>query len=141
MKYIATSLSLLVFLVCFQSCGNKEEEQNKALREKIIAVHDEVMPKMGQLKSLEKSVLQKAEEIKNSESPDLAQIDSLKNLASKLNQAYEGMFIWMRQYATEDGEQTPEQVKAYLDEQFLLVSKVNEEIKSALEEAGIILKD
>ena len=141
MKYIATYLPLMVFMVFFQSCGKKQEEQNKALREKIIAIHDEVMPKMGQLKSLEKSALQKAEELKNSESPDLTQIDSLKNLASKLNQAYEGMFVWMRQYSTEDGEQTPEQVKAYLDEQFLLVTKVNEDIKSALDEAEGSLKN
>ena len=133
----------LVFtlLIFFQSCGNKQVEKNKAQREQVIAVHDEVMPKMGQLKSLEKAALQKAEELQSSDTPDLAKIESLKSLASQLNQAYEGMFVWMRQYDTEDGEQTPEEVKAYLDEQLLLVSKVNEDIKAALAQAELLLKD
>jgi hypothetical protein len=133
----------LVFtlLIFFQSCGNKQVEENKAQREQVIAVHDEVMPKMGQLKSLEKAALQKAEELQSSDTPDLAKIESLKSLASQLNQAYEGMFVWMRQYDTEDGEQTPEEVKAYLDEQLLLVSKVNEDIKAALAQAELLLKD
>ena len=124
--------SLLVLLIFFQSCGDKQMEENKLLRDKIIAVHDEVMPKMGQLKSLEKATLQQAEELQIAEVPDVEKIDSLKNLANQLNQAYEGMFVWMRQYTIEDGDQTPEQVKTYLDEQMMLVSKVNEDIKKAL---------
>ena len=116
-------------------------EENKAHREQIIAIHDEVMPKMGQLKSMEKAALQKAEELQNSDSPDQAKIEALKNLATQLNQAYEGMFVWMRQYSTEDGEQAPEQIKAYLDEQLVLVSKVNEDIKAALAQADSLLKD
>ena len=51
------------------------------------------------------------------------------------------MFVWMRQYNTEDGEKTPEEVKAYLEEQLVLVSKVNEDIKAALAEAELLLKE
>ena len=116
-------------------------EKNKVQREQIIAVHDEVMPKMGQLKSMEKAALQKVEELQSSDVPNLEKIESLKNLASQLNLAYEGMFVWMRQYSTEDGEQAPEQIKAYLDEQLVLVSKVNEDIKAALAQADSLLKD
>jgi hypothetical protein len=132
---------MISVLFLFQSCANKQVEENKILRGKIIAVHDEVMPKMGQLKSLEKAALQQVEELQNAEVPDLAKIDSLKTIANQLNQAYEGMFVWMRQYTLEDGEQTPEQVKAYLDEQLVLVSKVNDDIKSALAEAAELPKE
>lgn len=140
MKFIPFYL-IFALSIFIQSCGNKQVEENKSQREQVIAVHDEVMPKMGQLKSLEKAAIQKAEELQNSDIPDEAKIDSLKNLAAKLNQAYEGMFVWMRQYSTEDGDKTPEEVKAYLDEQLVLVSKVNEEIKAALAEAELLLKD
>jgi len=140
MRFTPFYLVLALFLF-FQSCGNKQVEENKIQRDAVIAVHDEVMPKMGQLKSLEKAALQKAEELQNSEAADLAKIDSLKNIATQLNQAYEGMFVWMRQYNNEDGEQTPEEVKAYLDEQLVLVSKVNEDIKAALTKAEELLKD
>lgn len=132
---------IFILFIFFQSCENKQVEENKAHREQIIAIHDEVMPKMGQLKSMEKAALQKAEELQNSDSPDQAKIEALKNLATQLNQAYEGMFVWMRQYSTEDGEQAPEQIKAYLDEQLVLVSKVNEDIKAALAQADSLLKD
>lgn len=140
MKFIPFCLVFTLFIF-FQSCGNKQVEENKAHREQVIAIHDEVMPKMGQLKSMEKAALQKAEELQNSDSPDQAKIEALKNLATQLNQAYEGMFVWMRQYSTEDGEQAPEQIKAYLDEQLVLVSKVNEDIKAALAQADSLLKD
>jgi transposase-like protein len=138
MKYISFYLvfGLFIFL---QSCGNKQVEENKSLREKVISIHDEVMPKMGQLKSFEKAALQKVAELENLDNPDLEKIDSLKNLASQLNQAYEGMFIWMRQYKNEDGDQTPEEVKAYLDEQMILVTRVNEEIKEALANSDRLL--
>ena len=140
MRFIPFYLIFILFIF-FQSCGNKQVEENKAHREQVIAIHDEVMPKMGQLKSMEKAALQKAEELQNSDSPDQAKIEALKNLATQLNQAYEGMFVWMRQYSTEDGEQAPEQIKAYLDEQLVLVSKVNEDIKAALAQADSLLKD
>lgn len=140
MKFIPFYL-IFTLLIFVQACGNKQVEENKTQREQVIAVHDEVMPKMGQLKSLEKAALQKAEELQNSETPDQAKIDELKNLACQLNLAYEGMFVWMRQYNTEDGEKTPEEVKVYLDEQLVLVSKVNEDIKAALAKAEVLLKD
>jgi len=103
MKFIPFYLVFGLFLF-LQSCGNKQVEENKVLREQVIAVHDEVMPKMGQLKAFEKAAMQKAEELESAEAPDLEKINELKNLATQLNQAYEGMFVWMRQYNNEDGE-------------------------------------
>jgi len=138
---IAPFYLVFTLFIFIQACGNKQVEENKTQREQVIAVHDEVMPKMGQLKSMEKAALQKAEELQNSDTPDQKKIDALKNLAAQLNQAYEGMFVWMRQYNTEDGEKTPEEVKAYLEEQLILVSKVNEDIKAALAEAELLLKE
>ena len=132
---IALGLSLI-----FQSCGNSQVEDNKKLREEVIAVHDEVMPKMGQLKSLEKTSLQMAEDLASSLEPDSAKILALNALAVELDQAYEGMFVWMRQYDVEDGEKTPEEVKAYLDDQMKKVIVVNEEIKSVLRKADSLLK-
>jgi transposase-like protein len=49
--------------------------------------------------------------------------------------------VWMRQYEREDGDATPEEVKTYLDEQMVLVQKVNEDIKNALNKADSLLKD
>jgi transposase-like protein len=139
MKYLFIYFVFSIFFI-FQSCGNKLAYENVKLRKEVIAIHDEVMPKMGQLKSCEKVALQMAEEISVSSEPDSLRIQGLKDLALELDQAYEGMFVWMRQYNVEDGDKTPEEVRKYLDEQMEKVTQVNYEIKSVLEKADSLLK-
>lgn len=139
MKLARISL-IFGLLLIFQSCGSGQVKENTKKRAEVIAIHDEVMPKMGQLKSLEKSALQKAEELSAMDSVDSVRVEALKSLALELDEAYEGMFVWMRQYETEDGDQTPEEVKAYLDDQLVLVAKVNKNMKSVLDKADSLLK-
>jgi transposase-like protein len=140
MKIIRISLIFsLVSLI--HACGPSQKEMNIERRAEVIAVHDEVMPKMGQLKSFEKKALQKAEEFAEMDSVDSVKVQEMKDLALELDQAYESMFVWMRQYETEDGDRTPEEVKTYLDEQMVSVSEVNRLMKSALTKADSLLKD
>lgn len=140
MKIIRISLIFSLVLV-INSCGPNQKDLNDASRTEIIAVHDEVMPKMGQLKSFEKKALQKAEEFAAMDSTDAAKVEEMKVLAMELDQAYEAMFVWMRQYETEDGERSLEEVKAYLEEQMVSVTEVNQLMKSALTKADSLLKD
>lgn len=133
-------ISLIFSLVLgFQSCGPNQKELNAERRAEVIAVHDEAMPKMGQLKSFEKKALQRAEVLTAMDSVDSAQVEEMKNLALELDQAYEAMFVWMRQYETEDGERTPEEVKNYLEDQMVSVSQVNQLMKAALTKADSLL--
>ncbi|MDG1278780.1 MAG: hypothetical protein P8O16_15975 [Algoriphagus sp.] len=130
-----------LLLLFFTSCEPSLVEQNKEKRAEVIAVHDEVMPKMGTLKNLEKEVQAKIEALEMSENPDLNEIENLKALAFDLNAAYEGMFVWMRQYSIEDEGKSPEEIKLYLEEQMVKVNEVNADIKAALEKAQEVLKD
>ncbi|MFC3415563.1 hypothetical protein [Algoriphagus hitonicola] len=130
-----TSLLILITLTFFVGCKPSLEETNAELREEVIAVHDEVMPLMGKLKSFEKQANDKINDLEQSESVDSVSVEELKALYYDLNQAYEGMFVWMRQYEIEDGEKSPEEIEAYLKEQMESVSKVNDDIKAALEKA------
>jgi transposase-like protein len=137
-----TRISLIFSLILFfQACGSSQKDLNAQKRSEVIAVHDEVMPKMGQLKSFEKKALLKAEEFASLEQMDSAKVQEMKNLAMELDQAYEAMFVWMRQYETEDGERTPEEVKVYLDTQMESVTEVNRLMKAALSKADSLLKD
>jgi len=134
MKLVASALTLLVsFLIL--SCANPLIEENKKLREQIIGVHDEVMPKMGELKALEKKASEQADSLYAQDSTATAEIESLRSLASQLNQAHEDMFVWMRQYSLEEEGNTPEEIKIYLDEQWVKVNQVNKSIQSALQQA------
>ncbi len=111
------------------------------MREQIIGVHDEVMPKMGELMSLQKKALAQADSLYAQDSTATTQIESMRALAGQLDQAYEGMFVWMRQYSQEEEGKTPEEIKTYLDDQLLKVNQVNTDIKAALDQAAAQLKD
>jgi hypothetical protein len=140
MKLFASALTLLIsFLVL--ACANPLIEANKEMRAQIIGVHDEVMPKMGELMSLQKKALAQADSLYAQDSTDTAQIESMRTLAGQLDQAYEGMFVWMRQYSLEEEGKTPEEIKTYLDDQLLKVNQVNTEIKAALDQAATQMKD
>lgn len=140
MKLFAFALTLLVsFLIL--SCANPLIEANKEMRAQIIGVHDEVMPKMGELMSLQKQALAQADSLYAQDSTATAQIESMRALAGQLDQAYEGMFVWMRQYSLEEEGKTPEEIKTYLDDQLLKVNQVNADIKAAMDQAGTQLKD
>jgi len=140
MKFSTRFLFVAMIFLSF-ACGPNAKEENQKLRDEIIAVHDEVMPLMGELKSLEKEANSKIEELEAAEMPDSTKITDLKALAYDLNQAYEGMFVWMRQYEVEDGDLTDEEVKAYLDDQMIQVNKVNDDIKAAMDKAEVLLSN
>ncbi len=110
MKIVRITL-ILTLVLFFQACGPSQKELNTERRFEVIAIHDEVMPKMGQLKSFEKKALQRAEEFAAMDTVDAVKVQEMKELAFELDQAYEAMFVWMRQYETEDGDRTPEEVK------------------------------
>ena len=140
MKLFASALTLLIsFLVL--ACANPLIEANKEMRAQIIGVHDEVMPKMGELMSLQKKALAQADSLYAQDSTATAQIESMRTLAGQLDQAYDGMFVWMRQYSLEEEGKTPEEIKTYLDDQLLKVIQVNTEIKVALDQASTQLID
>ncbi|EAZ81013.1 hypothetical protein [Algoriphagus machipongonensis] len=131
-------LGLIIFL---SSCGNSLKEENELMRLKIMEVHDEVMPLMGKLKTLERQANLEIKSLQETEEADSARIQELKSLAYDLDATYEGMFDWMHQYDIEDGERTPEELKVYLDEQLIKATAVNDEFKEVLGKADEILKD
>jgi hypothetical protein len=132
---------IFLFSMLVLACSNPLIEANKEMRAQIIGVHDEVMPKIGQLMSLEKKALAQADSLFAQDSTATTDIEALRSLAGQLNQAHEGMFVWMRQYSLDEEGKTPEELKTYLDEQLVKVNQVNADIKAALEQAASKLKD
>ena len=125
---------LIPFLLTF-SCQSKTND-NLALKDEVIAIHDEVMPKMGTLKAHEKRLVREAEDLKSLDSIQFQQeIQKRKLLAGELDQAYEDMFVWMRQFRPNLEEMEEEEARTYLLEQKAKVEKVNISIKSTLARA------
>lgn len=133
------TILFLIFTSFFllNSCGPNENEK---LRDEVIAVHDEVMPKMGKLKSLERMALERVDELESVNPVDSLKVEEYKALAYELNHAHDSMFEWMHQYEPKDGDQSQEELKEYLENQMVLVSAVNVEMKEALAKAEALLK-
>ena len=128
-------------LLALQACGPNQKDLNQAQRAEVMAIHDEVMPKLGQLKTFEKKAIQKAGELAAIDPVDSVQVKQLEDLRMELNQAYEEMFVWMRQYELDEEGKSPQEIKSYLDEQLILVTRVNTAIKDVLTRSDSLLVD
>lgn len=95
------------------------------MKEKVIQVHDEVMPKIGELKASQKKLNEMAGNLEQSEdAKDTEKAAELKAVAADCEHAYDEMFVWMRQFDVDLEEMSEEQAKSYLEEQLEKVGKV-----------------
>lgn len=137
------SLGLIIF-VCLSvqliGCNSEKKNPNEELKKEVIEIHDEVMPLMGNLKSLKTKIEEMSATLSKDESPNYDQIQKLESLAGELDSAFEGMFVWMRQFKSDYEGMSSDEVKNYLLEQKLKVEKVNEDIKEAITLANEALK-
>ncbi|SNS64989.1 hypothetical protein SAMN06295967_11523 [Belliella buryatensis] len=137
MKTVFKSFSVFAIFLFLFSCDESKEEANQRLRAEVIQIHDEVMPFMGDLKSLRKEIVAKADELKSSsESDNTQKVQELILLAKQLDEAFDGMFVWMRQFKQSTDDMSEEEVEIYLLEQREMVQKVHDDITSAIEKAN-----
>ncbi|QDH81441.1 hypothetical protein FKX85_00040 [Echinicola soli] len=117
------------------SCNGHQKEVEK-LKGEVLEIHDEVMPLMGKIKEEQKQLMTASGKLMAADSAaNKATANEMREVAKNLGDAYEGMFVWMRQYKVDFEGMEEEQVIAYLEEQKKKVGKVNDDITNALEEA------
>uniref|UniRef100_UPI0040477FD4 hypothetical protein n=1 Tax=Roseivirga sp. TaxID=1964215 RepID=UPI0040477FD4 len=119
------TLALLTLFLVF-ACVKKDN--GEALVNEVLNIHDEVMPKMGEVMSLRKKVLDKVE---GSTNPD-----ELRDIALRLEDAQKGMMLWMNDWSKNSapfvkGETTQEEKMDYLNAEKERVTKVKESIELA----------
>lgn len=135
------NIYLFVFSIAllFAGCGksNQDEQgeevvasEEDELYDKVMAIHDEVMPKMNDIHKLKKQL---EEEIKNS--PDLVEErkQQIESRIKQLDEASESMMQWMRQFNPEDYKADKEEYLKYLNKELENVKKVKEDMLHALE--------
>jgi membrane-associated HD superfamily phosphohydrolase len=132
---------LISFLILLFSCSSSQEEENIKLKEKVIAIHDEVMPKIGELRTFQQGLLEKANRLENSSEADDSHIviQELRSAAHACEEAYDNMFVWMRQFKSEYSDMDEQEVKVYLEDQLGKVGQVSEDILTSLHEADSLL--
>ena len=94
-------------------------------------LHDEVMPKIGDIRKVEKSI--KAEIAKTLAEDSTADVSHLDDQLVAAQSAGAGMMNWMRGFKADALESMDEDEKVlYLKEEKIKIEKVNKDIKKVL---------
>ena len=114
------------------ACQKNAEDKQKLMISEVMAVHDEVMPKMDDIMSL-KSSLDSAIKV----SPDSAKA---KKLYSALDVADNQMMDWMDNYDSESVKgKSQEEISKYFAEQKTKITEVKIMTVKSIEEAKVFL--
>ena len=131
-------LFLLLAAGLLNACAEKDDDIQKSWDE-VMAIHDEVMPKISDINATVKSFKNIRENDTENFTTYREQIlINLQNLES----AEEGMFNWMNELkGLSDLSQSmsKEEVLAYLDDEKVKVSKVKDAILSSLADSKALL--
>lgn len=127
-----TRLALIALAATLMyACGNSKKEELKTLKNEVMAVHDEVMPKMGDLMKAQKALKLKADSLM--ETSDSLAAQGYYDAAAKIDSANESMMNWMRNFQA-NFQGTDEELTAYLNEQKATIQKVKDDMLNSLEE-------
>ncbi|PIB30894.1 hypothetical protein BFP77_03715 [Maribacter sp. 4U21] len=137
-KYLLILACVPFLLSCNEEKKNEKEESTQM--EHVMAIHDEVMPKMGKLGSLVGKLKPMADSL-GAESPEAKTM-------RELQRANESMMDWMKGFGDRfDSEEilegkalTPEKQK-WLNEEEEKVKAVKEQINTSIEKAEKLLAD
>jgi hypothetical protein len=138
-------LSFLLISFFATSCTSSSRHENKNLQDSVIAVHDEIMPLMGDfVRSSIKidSILMNLPEIKreNSEIDTIQTRIDLLALKKNLDSSTESMNDWMHEFEVDHEGKTEEEVKKYLESELVKINEVKRKFESTSEESQTKLK-
>lgn len=130
------NLLLAFFLLACGGSTQSEQSDQTTLKEEVMAVHDEVMPKMGELRSMEKKLRAKGDSLLASDSllaqKHIAAADAIKH-------ANDGMMTWMRSFDP-NYEGTEEEIKSYMESQKDSIEKVRDNMLQSLDSGKRLLE-
>jgi transposase-like protein len=99
-----------------------------------MAIHDEIMPKMGRLNELQQKMIDMAKASK-----DKNQKSSYQAMATELGRVSDSMFEWMEKFP-ENLDSLPEpQMKMILEEQKASISVMKEQMLNTLKKSDDII--
>ncbi len=131
-KYIFIPFLFLIF-----SCGPSKDSPWYDQYQKVMAIHDEVMPEMGTMAKLKKG-LKKVREENNSLSEE--QSTQVNELITRLTQAEDGMWDWMHEFDKPANNADVEETMTYLKSEEEKIAKVSKDMKSSIQDASNLLE-
>ncbi|WP_420320613.1 hypothetical protein [Flagellimonas sp.] len=138
MKQFLT-LSICSFLLILSSCKQQPKvPEGPTQMEQVMAIHDEVMPKMGTLGKLVAEMKSKVDSTDTGKKYEKAMLD--------LQAANRSMMDWMRDFGLRfdsdeilEGKALTEEKQQWLNEEEVKVKALREQINSSIEKAEALL--
>jgi hypothetical protein len=124
MMYKQLIIAVSIFSV-LTACEDSNSQKAIKLEKTIFAIHDTVMPRMGEIVALRKSI----EQLIQLDSTKVS-TDSLTIVLKTVIKADKDMMDWMHQYKSPDMKS--DSAIPYLTNQFNKIKKVEEQIKALL---------
>ena len=139
MKSTLRNLAALLFLATLAfGCKNDDKEAETKINQEIMSVHDDIMPKMGNMNHL-KMQLASYKDIVSDDNAALK--DSLINGILMLSKMEDNMMDWMGNYKYPNPDATHEQNMTYLTGQRDSVKQLSNDIYMALAVANGLLQN
>lgn len=134
-----------IWLLASCGGGNKAAEQKKQqddLAKEVIAIHDEVMPKMGELISLRKKVRQTSDSltVKAGEGFEQKAAEAAE-IITALEAADQGMMDWMHEYNGGQGLYEHDAIMEYLQAEKEKITKVKQDMNGSMDRAKQFLEN
>lgn len=136
--------AIVILLAFFALAACKDEGKKKIddLQDKVMAVHDEVMPKMGDLMKYKKQLKAKIDTLTSQGlEENEAKIAQMEEAIMDLDNSHEQMMGWMREYNPDFEGMVKEEVMEYLDDQMGKIENVGTMTNSAIKEAQKLLAE
>lgn len=138
--YGIASLFMLVLWACGPNQAEKDKKQEEDLAKEILAVHDEVMPKMDELVKLRKQLKDKVNTwTETAPEQHAVNIEKATNLIQELDAADKAMMDWMHEYNGGQGLYDHKAIMEYLNEEKVKIDAVKTKFNGAVESAKIYL--
>jgi hypothetical protein len=138
----------LSFLICFVtfilSCkpGNADQENTsgmpsdlQALENQVMAVHDEVMPKMKDINDLSAKLRAIKANVKENDYGRKESPSGLEEVQGTLKLAEQGMWDWMKSFSDTKATLQEDQLKGFYEKELEKITKVKQDMLSAIEKA------
>jgi len=141
MSNFLNKIAILLILILLFSCKqeNKTDEEQPTQMEEVMAIHDEVMPKMGKLSKLVAELKAKVDTTATGKEYEVAMKD--------LQEANKSMMDWMMGFGERfdsdeilEGKELTQEKQTWLNEEEEKVKALKEQINSSIENAESLLK-
>lgn len=143
MKFLNLTLLVALFFAfaCSSSSGNEKVSEDgvitiDSLKEEVMFIHDEVMPKIGALRKVRRDLLMQADSLMES-NPDRAAM--LTSAADDLAAASEGMMQWMRAFDL-TYDTTEQAQRIYFEAEKVKIQQVKEDMLGSLAKGEELLE-